>query len=166
MIVAISLGGSLLKSIFLPACLLFLLNGCTTKKTAPVITDKPMAFNPQGSDSKSIEGLNSIGFDFNGSSLGKSEKETLAKNAEWIKNHSGVQVQIEGHCDNRGSTEYNLALGERRAKAAYNYLVNLGVNPKQLSTISYGKERPLAFEDTDEARAQNRRGNFVPSQNK
>jgi peptidoglycan-associated lipoprotein len=71
-------------------------------------------------------------------------------------------LQIEGHCDSRGSIEYNLALGERRAKSVRAYLVNLGVSAKRLSVISYGKEKPIVQGDSEEAMAKNRRANFLP----
>ncbi len=84
-------------------------------------------------------------------------RATLEKQAEWLKSRPNLRATIEGHCDERGTREYNLALGERRAMAAKNYLASLGVPESQLSTISYGKERP-AVEGSDEAAwAQNRR---------
>lgn len=84
-------------------------------------------------------------------------RATLEKQAAWLKTRANLRATIEGHCDERGTREYNLALGERRAAAAKNYLVSLGVPESQLSTISYGKERP-AVEGSDEAAwAQNRR---------
>jgi peptidoglycan-associated lipoprotein len=82
---------------------------------------------------------------------------TLQKQAEWLKKYPAVNVQISGHCDERGTREYNLALGERRAAAAKNYLVSLGVPAERIQTISYGKERPAVEGSTPEAWAQNRR---------
>ncbi len=82
---------------------------------------------------------------------------TLQKQADWLKKYPNVNVQISGHCDERGTREYNLALGERRAAAAKNYLVSLGVPADRVSTISYGKERPAVTGSTPEAWAQNRR---------
>jgi peptidoglycan-associated lipoprotein len=94
--------------------------------------------------------------------LSSETRKDLAENAEWIKANPKVTVQIEGHCDSRGSVEYNLALGERRAKAVKNYLVSLGLNSKRMTIISYGEEKPVATGDSEEAYAKNRRANFVP----
>ncbi len=127
------------------------------------IVNKEMNFDVQGSDSGKIDGLFSVSFEYDQASLSADAKKKLADNAKWIKsNKAGVQVQIEGHCDERGSVEYNLALGERRAKAAKAYMVSLGVESKRLSIISYGKEKPLDRGDSEAALARNRRANFVP----
>ena len=126
------------------------------------IATKDMAFDAAGSDSGAISGLHSIHFDYDQSTLSSEARRLLGDNAEWIKQHSDVTVQIEGHCDARGSVEYNLALGERRAKSVKNYLVSLGVDGKRMTVISYGKEKPLVSGDNEEAYAKNRRANFVP----
>ena len=85
----------------------------------------------------------------------------LESHARWLKRFRSVIVLVEGHCDERGTVEYNLALGERRAMAAYNYLLSLGVAADQLKTISYGKEFPLDPGHTEGAWARNRRCHFV-----
>lgn len=126
------------------------------------IDSKNMSFDAAGSDSGSINGLKSIQFDYDSSTLGTEARRQLAENAEWIKANKAVTVQVEGHCDSRGSVEYNLALGERRAKSVKNYLVGLGVETKRLTIISYGEEKPLVTGDNEAAFAQNRRANFVP----
>jgi peptidoglycan-associated lipoprotein len=84
-------------------------------------------------------------------------RETLTRQADWLRRYPNVAVTIEGHCDERGTREYNLALGERRAQAAKNVLVALGIPASRISTISYGKERPAVVGSTEEAYAQNRR---------
>ena len=84
--------------------------------------------------------------------------KTLDRQGAWLKANPSVTVTIEGHCDERGTREYNLALGERRANSVKDYLVSLGVNPARLKTISYGKERPVALGSNDAAWGQNRRG--------
>ena len=84
----------------------------------------------------------------------------LQQKAELMKAYPDIRVRIEGNCDERGTQEYNLALGERRARAVYDYMVMLGVNPDQLEMISYGKERPAVSGDSEEAWALNRRDNF------
>jgi len=105
--------------------------------------------------------LADIHYDFDKSDLKDEDREILKKNSEWIKAHAGSKVQIEGHCDERGTAEYNLALGERRANAAKNYLVSLGVEADRLYTISYGKELPIDPGHTEEAWAKNRRAHFL-----
>lgn len=96
-------------------------------------------------------------FDYDSSVLSAEARQTLERQAEWLKRYPEVRFMVEGHCDERGTREYNLALGERRAAAAKNYLAALGVEEARLSTISYGKERPYALEHDDSAWSQNRR---------
>ena len=85
----------------------------------------------------------------------------LNQKAEWLRNNPSANVVIGGHCDERGTIEYNVALGERRAESAKKYLVNLGIDPSRLETISYGEERPIATGNNEEAWAQNRRAQFT-----
>lgn len=87
-------------------------------------------------------------------------QDMLQQKAELMKMYPSIRVRIEGNCDDRGTQEYNLALGERRARAAYDYLVRLGVNPMQLEMISFGKERPLVYGSSAADMAQNRRDEF------
>jgi peptidoglycan-associated lipoprotein len=126
------------------------------------VQDKDMNFGATGSDSGQIEGLYSVHFDYDASNLTSEARDVLVKDATWLKQHQNKGLQIEGHCDRHGSTEYNLALGQRRANAVKKYLVNLGVQEKRLSTISYGKEKMLDVSETDEADIKNRRANFKP----
>lgn len=105
--------------------------------------------------------LKRINFEFDQYTLSAEAKQVLAMNADFINNHSGFVVKIEGHCDERGSDEYNLALGEKRALAAQNYLLSLGVDASRLDIISYGEERPLVMGSNSDAYAQNRRAEFV-----
>ena len=100
-------------------------------------------------------------FGFNEANLTDESRTALNNNAEYLRNHEGQRIQIEGHCDSRGSTEYNLALGERRAMAVRKYLVKLGVNPTRLEIISYGEERPVDPAQNEEAWSQNRRAEFM-----
>jgi peptidoglycan-associated lipoprotein len=144
-------------------------SACSSRKKAdesevPAIDSNPMSFDPQGSDSGRIPGLETVFFDFDSSTLTPRARRTLEGNAQWLRTNSRVNMQIEGHCDERGSTEYNLALGERRAKAVMEYLVNAGIDRNRLSIVSYGKERPLERGDTEAIHARNRRANFVPLQ--
>ena len=96
-------------------------------------------------------------FGYDSSDLDSDALELLQDQVAWLKQNSGVTVTIEGHCDERGTREYNLALGEKRAQAVKNYLIGLGINPDRVSTISYGKERPAVVGSNDGAWAQNRR---------
>ena len=98
-----------------------------------------------------------IFFAFDRSDITPEAQETLARQADWLRRYPNVTVTIEGHCDERGTREYNLALGERRAQAAKNVLVAMGIPASRISTISYGKERPAVVGSTEEAYAQNRR---------
>ncbi|MFO7753942.1 MAG: peptidoglycan-associated lipoprotein Pal [Desulfobacteraceae bacterium] len=102
-----------------------------------------------------------IHFEFDSSELTSKAQEILKDKAEWLENNRDESVLIEGHCDERGTTEYNLALGERRAKAAKEFLVNMGISESRLSTVSFGEEKPLDPGHNPEAWAKNRRANFV-----
>lgn len=101
-----------------------------------------------------------IHFDFDKSSIKSKYEAGLKRNAEWIKDNPKYQVLIEGHCDERGSNEYNIGLGERRAESTKQYLVKLGVAPNRLITKSWGEEKPLDLGKTEEAYALNRRAEF------
>ena len=96
-------------------------------------------------------------FGFDRADLSPAARATLDGQAQWLQQYPDVMVQIEGHADERGTRNYNLALGDRRATAARNYLVALGIEPSRITTISYGEERPVALGNNDEAWAQNRR---------
>lgn len=102
-----------------------------------------------------------IYFDFDQSMIRPDAQEVLKKKAEFLRENSVVSVVIEGHCDERGTAEYNLALGERRALAAKAFLMDLGISSSRLSTISYGEERPIDPRSNEEAWARNRRAHFV-----
>ena len=102
-----------------------------------------------------------IRFAFDKSTIEPEARETLKKLADWLMKNKNTTLAIEGHCDDRGTVEYNLALGQRRADAAMKYLVDLGVERVRIATISYGKERPLDPRQNEEAWAKNRRANFT-----
>lgn len=101
-------------------------------------------------------------FGFDKSSLKPPARTTLEKQAVWLKKFPAVQVTVEGHADERGTREYNLALGERRANSARDYLVALGINPNRIRVVSFGKERPVALGHDENSWRQNRRGVTVP----
>jgi peptidoglycan-associated lipoprotein len=100
-------------------------------------------------------------FDFNKADVRADAREALGKTAEFLRNHPEVKVTIEGHCDERGSTEYNLVLGDRRAAAVKSYLVSLGISADRMTTTSLGKERPFCTESNEECWQRNRVGHFV-----
>ncbi len=102
-----------------------------------------------------------IHFAFDSSELSSEAKDLVKEKAQWLKQNQNVSVTIEGHCDERGTTEYNLALGERRANAVKNYLRDLGIGAFRLDTVSFGEERPLDPGQTEAAYAKNRRAQFV-----
>ena len=105
--------------------------------------------------------LRDIHFDFDKYDIRPGEAEILKENAALLRKYSAAKIQIEGHCDERGTIEYNLALGERRANSAKKYLISLGISQDRISTISYGKERPLDPGHNEEAWAKNRRGHII-----
>jgi peptidoglycan-associated lipoprotein len=105
--------------------------------------------------------LQDVYYEFDSTNLRSDAEETLQKNAEWMKANPTARVEIEGHCDDIGSDEYNLALGGKRAQIAQDFLVSQGVSADRLVTISYGKEAPACFEPTEECRVKNRRARFV-----
>ncbi|UCG53716.1 MAG: peptidoglycan-associated lipoprotein Pal [Candidatus Latescibacterota bacterium] len=108
--------------------------------------------------------LNDVFFEFDKSTLTDEAKQTLADNATQLKDAEMVMITVEGHCDERGTNAYNLALGERRAKAAIDYLASLGVAANRMDMISYGEERPFDPGHTEAAWEQNRRAHFVVKQ--
>ena len=131
-------------------------------------SDKAMG-QPESLDSSNIgvmEGRTSPGmvplyFDFDKSNIRKDQVSGMQTNAAFIKKNAKSEIRVEGNCDPRGTNEYNMALGERRALAAKKYLVNLGASKAKLTTISYGEERILVQGDDEAAYAQNRRDDFV-----
>ena len=102
-----------------------------------------------------------IYFDFDRATLTPAAQDNLLRKAEWLRENSDVTVTIEGHCDARGTNEYNLALGDRRAESAKAFLVDLGIASSRVTTISYGEERPVCTQKDEECWAKNRRDNFV-----
>jgi len=130
----------------------------------PQESDKPQsgepAQRPRNEDFVAVPELKPIYFDFDKSALRPDAVDALTNNTTWLKENADALVLIEGNCDERGTAEYNLALGDRRAKSAMDYLEANGIAKDRLSTISYGKERPVCTENTDECKNQNRRAEF------
>jgi peptidoglycan-associated lipoprotein len=124
----------------------------------------PAKQDGQQVDSSAVAGnvFETVYFDFDKSDLRQDARDALSRNAEiMMKSKAGVKIQVEGHCDERGSAEYNLALGERRAKSSLQYLTTLGVKADRLSIISYGKEKPAVQGSNEASWAKNRRSEFV-----
>jgi peptidoglycan-associated lipoprotein len=105
--------------------------------------------------------LKEIHFDFDKADIRDQDRPILAEDADALKKYDFLRITVEGHCDERGTVEYNLALGERRAKAAFDYLVSLGVPADHMKTVSYGKEVPVCTQSTEECWARNRRDHFT-----
>lgn len=152
------------------------LTGCSDKKPAPPVgtaTFDPNALGPAESldtkvsaNSNIMEGRTSgpmlpIYFDFDSSAIQGEATQRIERNADFIKANHDFRIRIEGNCDPRGTSEYNLALGERRALTARTYLINLGIGQERLSTVSWGEEKLLLFGQDEHAWSQNRRDDFV-----
>jgi len=133
----------------------------TTRVEKPVLSEEELF------QQKSLEELNKdqvlkrINFDFDKYDIREDMKPLLQANANWLLKFATVQILIEGHCDERGTIEYNIALGEKRAEAAKNYLASLGMNPAKIKIISYGKSKPLVQGVDEASYFQNRRAEFV-----
>lgn len=113
------------------------------------------------SDTGNAGGLRTVYFPFDSSAIEGDTKEAIRSNADFLKKMASVDIQVEGHCDERGGRQYNLALGERRAKAVRDQLVALGVPAKRISVVSFGSERPAAEGSDESSWSKNRRANFV-----
>ena len=148
-----------------------LVSGCMKKAVKPTV-EKPPVDEEQlaadaekpfriedvvGQDWKDVAQLANARFEFDQASLSSEARSVLQKNAKFLKDFPQMEVRMAGHCDDRGTVEYNIALGQRRARAARDYYKALGVSENRLSTISFGEERPLCTDETDECWAKNRR---------
>ncbi len=133
--------------------------GSTDSVGTVVFTDEPSA---RGNYSDMDINLNSIYFDFDKNDLTKDSMETLKENADYLKSNSDINVVIEGHTDERGTTEYNLSLGQRRALKVKEYYVQLGVVANRIATTSYGREKPVDFRKNESGWAKNRRAETKP----
>ena len=125
---------------------------------APVVEQPPPQVDPNDLFNKEVRDAY---FDFNKADIRADARDALTKTANFLRSYPQFKVTIEGHCDERGSTEYNLGLGDRRASAAKQYLVSLGISADRISTVSFGKEKPACSESTEDCWQKNRRGHFV-----
>jgi len=168
----------MLKKFMCLAAVLVFVSACGDSDTNTTGTGNPNGSNgtgspiggvghgnaPPGSVADFVQNVGDrVLFDFNSSELSTDARTTLDHQATWLKHYTSMSIAIEGHCDERGTREYNLALGERRATAAKNYLIANGVDASRVKTISYGKERPAVLGHNEEAWAQNRRAVSVPN---
>jgi peptidoglycan-associated lipoprotein len=134
------------------------ISACATTKPAATSTTTTATGPAPGSVEEFTKVVGDrVFFDFDRYDVKDEGRATLQRQAEWLKKYAKVSVTLEGHCDERGTREYNLALGSRRATAAKDYLVSLGVDASRIKTISYGKEKPVCVESTESCWAQNRR---------
>ncbi|HEU4960688.1 MAG TPA: peptidoglycan-associated lipoprotein Pal [Sphingomonas sp.] len=164
-----------LKTTLIAATALIAVAGCSKKRpaelppppsqTPPAETMPTQPSGPVGTtvvpgsaaDFKQSVSSDTIHFGTDMYNIDPESQAILDSQAQWLAKYPNVRITIEGHCDERGTREYNLALGDRRANAAKNYLATRGVDPSRINTISYGKERPIALGSNEEAWAQNRR---------
>ncbi|HOD36737.1 MAG TPA: peptidoglycan-associated lipoprotein Pal [Syntrophales bacterium] len=130
------------------------------------LREKAMRDREAAASAAKGSGLENIYFGFDQYGLTEEARATLKRHAEWLRANRGYIMVIEGHCDERGTNEYNLALGQRRADAAKKYLVSLGVEARRLSTVSYGEEKPLDPGHDEAAWAKNRRAQFTATKQK
>jgi peptidoglycan-associated lipoprotein len=131
--------------------------------TVTVNAPPPPVEQPKGpsDDELFLREVRDAYFDYDKADIRPDARAALSKTADFLKNYPRFKVTIEGHCDERGSTEYNLGLGDRRANAVKQYIVSLGVSADRVSTVSFGKEKPFCMESNDACWQQNRRGHFV-----
>ncbi len=150
---------------------LLTLGGCTCKKpeclepvlAAPASTDEE-SLDAKGfpiGEGRTTKGMLPVYYDFDKSDIRADQQPRMQVNASFMATHSGVDVRVEGNTDSRGTNEYNMALGERRAMSAKKYLISLGVDERRLTTVSYGEERVLLTGQDEMSWAQNRRSDFV-----
>jgi peptidoglycan-associated lipoprotein len=135
--------------------------GATTRGSENNVTYGSSADGSSDNGGIGLGTLARVHFDYDSSNLSTDARETLEKNAKAVKENRKMRVLVEGHCDERGSNEYNIALGERRSRAVIDYLVNLGVQRSRLEMKSWGEERPLNAQSSESAWKMNRRAEFV-----
>jgi peptidoglycan-associated lipoprotein len=153
---AIKLAAVLVTAAFLAAC-------SSTKEEAPtpVVSQPTSSIKPGSADDFRVNVGDTVFFDLDQHTIRADAQATLQKQAAWLQKYPSVKLMVEGHCDERGTREYNLALGDRRAYAVKEFLVSLGVDAARLQTKSYGKERPTCTESDESCWQQNRRGYSV-----
>jgi len=130
----------------------------------PPAAEAPVVVPPVVAPGPAPDKLEAVYFDFDKYVILPEGREALKRNAEWLQKNAGAKVVVEGNCDERGTNEYNMALGQRRADSAAKYLMDLGIAKDRVSTVSYGEEKPLCKEANEACWSKNRRGDFVVKQ--
>lgn len=133
----------------------------TTIEEPDDVVDDEMSAGDSGVEDVKMPVVGDVFFDYDKFALSADSRSALENNARQLRDASSFDIVIEGHCDERGTNAYNLALGEKRAKAAKDYLVSLGVSPRRVTTVSYGEERPFEKGNNERAWAKNRRAHFI-----
>ena len=133
----------------------------TTTEEPDDVVDDEMSAGESGVEDVKMPVVGDVFFDYDKFALSADSRSALENNARQLRDASSFDIVIEGHCDERGTNAYNLALGEKRAKAAKDYLVSLGVSPRRVTTVSYGEERPFEKGNNERAWAKNRRAHFI-----
>jgi peptidoglycan-associated lipoprotein len=136
----------------------------TVNTARAAATPPPATAGPPNVSELFAQNVTDAFFDLDKSDLRDDARQTLTKDAEFLRSYAQVRVSLEGHCDERGSTEYNLGLGQRRAEAAKNFLISLGIAANRIDTTSWGKERPFCTDHNETCWTQNRRAHFVMAQ--
>lgn len=127
----------------------------------PSATNRQLAEMRAEQSATAAAGLRDVFFGYDSWTISEEGQQVLKRNAQWLRAHGTTQLKVEGHCDERGTTAYNLVLGEKRAKSVRNYLMDLGVNGDHLTVVTYGKERPICFDPAESCYQKNRRGHLV-----
>jgi peptidoglycan-associated lipoprotein len=130
-------------------------------KADPSTTHRQLAEMRAEQSATAAAGLRDVFFGYDSWMISEEGQQVLKRNAQWLRAHGMTQLKVEGHCDERGTSAYNLVLGEKRAKSVRNYLMDLGVNGDHLTIVTYGKERPICFDQIESCYQQNRRGHLV-----
>lgn len=141
--------------------LLVAASACSANRAGSGAGENTQDYSEDMLTSDEIAELNTVQFDYDSAELSESAKQTLQQNASWLAKNNSTKVRVEGHCDERGTTEYNLALGERRARSTVDYLTALGVSQAQMEPVSFGEERPLVQGQDETAYSKNRRAAFT-----
>ena len=135
--------------------------GDIASRSSSGMSDRQRAEITRGEKAAIEAGLQDVFFGYDQWTLSDAGMEALNHDAQWLKDHTGAVMKVEGHCDERGTADYNIVLGDKRAKAARSYLIESGVGPKQVATVSYGKARPFCTDPSESCYVQNRRGHVL-----
>jgi peptidoglycan-associated lipoprotein len=130
-------------------------------KTDPSAANRQLAELRAEQSATAAAGIRDVFFGYDSWTISEEGQQVLRRNAEWLRAHGMTKLKVEGHCDERGTSAYNLVLGEKRAESVRNYLMDLGVKGDRLTVVSYGKELPVCYDPLESCYQQNRRGHLV-----